>query len=570
MKTTINARLLALMSVCGLCLTSCASTKGEPADTVLINGRVYTVNPARPWAEAIAIRAGKIVALGSTQDVVRLSGKGTEKIDLAGQFVMPGLIDSHVHPLLGGLKFTGFFIHPDLSTEGVVEKLAAYAAEHTDFPVIVGQGFGYQVDANRKYIDRVISDRPVFVKSFGGHSLWLNSAALSLAHIDRHTSAPADGVIVRDDKTGEPTGLLLDSAMELAEPFLKEEQPGFEEKYAIVREVLGEMSSYGITGAQDAMVLDGDALAVYQMMADKGELPLRIAAAILYSSPNFGTKNQSEVAIELLSGAAAHSSQYVNPRFIKIFLDGVPPAVSLLDPPAAIAAATVEPYYDEPALNALVADMDRRGIGVVAHAHGDKAIRRFLNAVELARRSNPDGPVHHIAHCSMISPDDMPRLQKLRTVCEMSPYLWFPSATADAAAGLLGEALMRRVYPAGMVTRAGGIVAAGSDWAYDNLDLNPFPYLEAFVTRRSPFGKHDGVLGPDQALTLPQAIAVFTINGATAMGSQAVTGSIETGKAADLVVLDQNLFEIEPDRISETRVVMTLMDGRIRFRRSLD
>ena len=199
---------------------------------------------------------------------------------------------------------------------------------------------------------------------------------------------------------------------------------------------------------------------------------------------------------------------------------------------------------------------------------GTAAIREFLDAVENTRQHSGKRVTNHIAHCSTIHPDDALRLRLLGVVCEMSPYIWFPSAGMTAASGILGEALIRRAYAAGTVVAAGGPLAAGSDWAYDNLDLNPLPYLESLVSRKDPFDRTPGQFNPDQALSVAQAIKTFTLNGALAMGTEKQTGSIEKGKRADFIVLDKNLFNIPVDSISEVNVELTVFNGQVVFQKN--
>lgn len=546
-----------------------AGREATGADAVYRNGAIYTLDELRPWAEAIAVRDGRIVAVGNDAEVAARVGKGTRIVDLDGRFVLPGFRDSHVHPILGGLKTRGLFVHPDLDAEAAAAVIGDYARAHPGQRIIVARGFGSQLKPHRSVLDRQVPDRPVFVEGFSGHSLWLNSAALALAGIDRNTATPAGGAIIRDEPDGEPTGLLVDTAAYLAQAVMPDARPTLAEKVAVGRRVLAEMSRYGITAFKDAIV-DEDVLAVYRTLEREGALHQRVAAAILVSG--FGlTPEQEAEARRLVERRGQYRSRLIDPDFVKLFLDGVPPAMALIDPPPTIPDPMTEPLIRGAELQRTLAAYDAQGIGVMAHAHGDAAIRAFLDALAGVRRDRPGpGPAHQVAHCSTIRAADAERLRELGAVCEMSPYIWFPSPLMQAASGVLGHDLTLRAYPAGTVTAAGGPLAAGSDWAYDNLDLNPLPYLEALVSRRDPLDRTEGVLNPDQALSVAQAIRTFTLNGALAMGAADVGGSIEPGKQADVVVLDRNLFSVPVDDISEARVEFTVFDGRIVYQRSTE
>jgi predicted amidohydrolase YtcJ len=221
----------------------------------------------------------------------------------------------------------------------------------------------------------------------------------------------------------------------------------------------------------------------------------------------------------------------LHPDFVKVFLDGGPGTMALLEPTPL--NPQTRPLIDGATLDALVADYDRQGVSIMAHAHGDAAIRGFIDAVMAARRANGTGVRHHVAHCSSIHPQDVSRLVAADVVCDFSPYIWFPSPLVEGARPVLGDAHMERLYPASMMVAGGATLAGGSDWGYDNADLNPLPFLEALVTRRDPSGRTPGTWGAQWTISVPQAITVFTLNGARALRLEAETGSLEPGKRAD-------------------------------------
>lgn len=568
MKIKSNiSRALTPALILQMALAGAAFAQTPKPDAIYFNAKAYTGNHMAPWVEAIAVDDGVIIATGDNETIKKLANRKTEKVDLGGRFVMPGLHDSHVHPIHGGLNTSGLFVHPDLKAEEAAAIIGAYAKAHPDVAIIVGSGFGPEVDAHKKYLDAVVPDRPVFVSGAGGHTLWLNSKALELAGITAETKTPEGGLIARDPATGEPTGLLVDSAAVLARSVIPEPAAGKKEKLAAARDALAKLTSFGVTSFKEAGV-DAESLEVYGALEKEGALHQRIAASIRLRSLGMSPE-EIATAHALVKNRDAYRTAYINPNFVKIFLDGVPPAMAVIDPPPTIEDPMTRPYIRRPELDKLIGEMDALGVGVMAHAHGDAAIREFLDAIEAVREANGPGVTHQIAHCSMIRSDDAARLESLDAVCEMSPYIWFPSPLLDGAAQVMGDAIMSRAYPASTIVETGDRLAAGSDWAFDNLDLNPLPYLEAFVTRKDPFDRNPGMFVPDQAISVAQAIHAFTLGGAVVMEAEKREGTIEVGKVADFIALDRNLFEIPATEISDAKVDYTIFDGRIVFKRDI-
>lgn len=532
-----------------------------PADAEAVlyrNARVYTVDALRPWASAIAVEDGHIVAVGDDAELASWRAGDARVVDLQGHFVMPGFHDAHVHPILGGLKYRGFWIGPEVPAAEVPARVAARLQSAPGEGTLVGEGVFSGAFVDLRALDAVAPQRPVVLYTFGGHSAWVNSAALRAAGIDRDTPAPEGGAIGRD-ATGELLGYFADEAMTLLRPVLPAAPVDVATRLAVAREVTRHMSRLGITAFKDAMVEEDD-LRAYRELERRGELHQRIAAAIRLSGLSLSPAGQA-AARALVQRRADYRSAQLHPDFVKVFLDGGPGTMALLAPTPL--NPQTRPLIDGTALDALVAEYDRQGVSVMAHAHGDGAIRAFIGAVVAARRANGPGVRHHVAHCSSIHPQDVPRLIAADVVCDFSPYIWFPSPLVEGARPVLGDARMERLYPASMLIAGGATLAAGSDWAYDNAELDPLPFLEALVTRRDPSGRTSGTWGAQWTLSVPQAIAVFTINGARALRLEAETGSLEPGKRADFVVLDRNLLEIDPRTIHHARVLMTVFDGRI-------
>ena len=559
----MNKRLNPGSSACplyalALCAISLLAPLPASAEAVLYrNARVYTVDAARPWASAIAVEDGHIVAVGDDAELASWRGGEARVVDLQGRFVMPGFHDAHVHPILGGLKYRGFWIGPEVPAADVPARVAARLESDPGKGTLVGEGVFSGAFIDLKALDAVAPQRPVVLYTFGGHSAWVNSAALRAAGIDRDTPAPAGGAIARD-ASGELLGYFADEALTLLRPVLPPGPVDFATRLDVAREVTAQMSRLGITAFKDAMVEEDD-LRAYRELERRGELHQRVATAIRISGLNLSPAGQ-EAARGLVKRRADYRSALLHPDFVKVFLDGGPGTMALLEPTPL--NPQTRPLIDGAALDALVADYDRQGVSIMAHAHGDAAIRAFIDAVVAARRANGTGVRHHVAHCSSIHPQDVSRLVAADVVCDFSPYIWFPSPLVEGARPVLGDAHMERLYPSSMMVAGGATLAGGSDWGYDNADLNPLPFLEALVTRRDPSGRTQGTWGAQWTISVPQAITVFTLNGARALRLEAETGSLEPGKRADFVVLDRNLLDIDPRTIHEARVLMTVFDGR--------
>ena len=530
-------------------------SRAREADVVLRGGAVYTLDAVRSWAESVAIRKDTILYVGPDSGIAPYVGPRTRVVNLEGRMVLPAFQDAHIHPISGGISQTQCALYDLETKEKYLAAVAKYAAEHKDAAWLRGDGWSLAAFAptgipDKKLLDTVVPDRPVYLESSDGHSAWVNSKALSIAGITKETPDPPGGRIDRDPRTGEPVGSLQDSAMNLvsrkAPPYTAQErQEG-------LRRALRLLNGFGVTSFQDASV-DVDSLDTYRALDEKGELTARVVASLWWE------RDKGEEQIPgFLEERRKYTKGRVRATTIKIMQDGVMEVQT---------AAMLEPYKGKPgarglemvepeALKKYVTRLDKEGFQVHFHAIGDAAIRHCLDALEAARRTNgARDSRQHISHLA-----DIPRFRALGVVANFQP-LW---AFADdymvkLTLPFLEPGRARWIYPIGSLYRSGAVIAFGSDWSVSS--PNPLEELEVAVTRMGPQGETKDPFIPEERIDLPEALAAFTINAAYVNFQDDKTGSIETGKLADLVVLDHNLFTIKPEAISDTKVLLTLLGG---------
>ncbi len=472
--------------------------------------------------------------------------------------VMPGLHDMHVHPLGAGMAQSACDIPHGSNAEAALAVIADCAANAEPGDWITGGGYDNNslgTTPTRAMLDEVAPDNPIILRDISGHSAWANSRALAIAEIDRDTADP-DGGIIERDAAGEPSGVLREAAAMLVSVRIPE--ASVEEGAAALLWSLNEMMSYGITAFDDAGVSETTARA-YEMLADRGDLKLR-ARGCLWGRD-----------MSLIARHMEFARDKFSPTCVKLMLDGVPTDGHT--------AAMVDPYVDgghsdhdqtarergllmipQDELNTLVADLDRRGFTVKFHAAGDAAVRAGLNAIEFAREQNGfSGQYHNVGHNSFVQMDDIARARDMFATFEFSPYIWYPTPIIGDIRAAVGEERMKRWIPVKDALDAGAQVVAGSDWSVVP-SVNPWIAIETLVTRQVPGGGGE-VLGAQERITLDQAIDIFTRQSAEQMNSGHATGTIETGKLADMIVLDRNIFEVPITDVHDTKVLMSFVGG---------
>ena len=546
-------------------------SNGSSADLAFVNGAVYTVDAVRSWAQAVAVKDGRIVAVGTDDDVRMSVGPRTEVVDLANRMLVPGFQDAHVHPVGGGLDMLQCDLHDFATAHEYLEAIARYASGHEDVGWILGGGWAMDAfpggTPTAEALDAVVADRPAYLPNRDGHSAWVNSAALQVAGITRQTPDPPDGRIERDED-GEPTGTLHEGAADLVSALVPE--PTSYELSEGLRKGQTYLHSLGITAWQDAIVdtaASGNNFDAYVAAAKDERLTARVVGALWWDRHR---------GLDQVDDLLALRERGRHGRFaatsVKIMQDGVCEnfTAAVLDP---YLDASGEPtnnrgisFVDPPVLNEAVATLDAAGFQVHFHALAERAVREALDAVEHARTVNgPGDHRHHLAHIQVVHPDDIPRFRQLGAVANAQP-LWagHESQMDDLTIPFLGEPRWRWQYPFASLVRTGAVLAMGSDWSVSSPD--PLQEIHVAVNRRMPpdyphrVATRDVFL-PDERLDLPTALAAFTMGSAYVNHLDDQTGSIEFGKLADLCVIDRNLFDHPVDEIAHARVHQTYVEG---------
>jgi predicted amidohydrolase YtcJ len=543
----------------------------EAADYVLRGGKVYTVDASRSWAEAVAISGREIVFVGRDSEIGNYVDEETVVLQLDGAMVLPGFQDSHIHPVTSALNSYMCSLYGLPGREAYLEKIEECVANHSDANWIHGSGWSHQYfpqgDKPTKHmLDGIAPNVPLTLTSYDGHSLWVNSKALELAGLDGTTPDVSFGEVVRFSGSREPTGLLLE---DLAQELVMAHKPKYSDQqtFESLLYVQQYLNSLGVTSIQDAIVdIGSDGIYgvhdAYLRAARENRLTLRVTGA-LYWNPKIGME-QIDAFVDMRDQA----TRLFRPTSVKIWHDGVMHTHTsrLIDDYAdrpgdrGMTMFPVEDLYD------MVAELDKHGFQVHFHADGDGAIRESLDAVEYAIRSNGKSDRrHHIAHLELIHPDDIARFRELGVVANVQP-IWSTSKAyiSDLIDVKIGKDRARWLEINKSFLDAGVTVAYGSDWYVTS--PNPMDLIEAAVTRIRPAlpreekERSEPIL-PGENVSVADAIASYTINGAFVNHQETRTGSIEVGKLADIVVLEKNLFDVPATRISETKVLFTFMDG---------
>ena len=548
----------------GLSSVGAAAAAPAPADLVFTNGAVYTVDGARSWAEAVAVSGGRIVFVGTGAAAKPWIGPATKVVDLGGRMLLPAFHDSHVHPISGGVEALECDLNGLATQDQILEAVRKYAAVHPEAKWIRGGGWELPLFPNgnpsKALLDRVVPDRPVFLSATDGHSVWVNSKALSMAGVTKASPDPPHGRIERDPATGEPSGALREGAADLVGRLLpphsvKELEEG-------LRRALRIANGFGLTSLQEASASEEE-LEAYAAADAAGTLTARVNASIYVDTE----KGVAEVP-RLKSLRGKYRGQRLRADGVKIFADGVLETRT---------AAVIEPYIGfgddrgnanltPGAFQALATALDREGFQIHIHAIGDRGIRDALDAIEAAEKANGRRDArHHVAHLELIEPPDIPRFRRLGVVANFQPF-WAngDKYITELTEPKLGPERSRWLYPIASVIAAGGVTAFGSDWSVSS--MNPLDGIEVAVTHREPSRGPGPAWLPQEQIALPGAIAGYTIGGAYLDFSEKETGSIEVGKAADLIVLDRNLFEIPASQIHEAKVLWTLLEGKEVYR----
>ena len=576
--TFVVAKALLLLVACsrsqGPSTARPADAAAAVADTVYVNGKIYTVNDEQPWVEAVAIKDGKFLVVGSNADVEAVTGDRTEVVDVGGRFVMPGIVDLHVHPFttpVYGPMYLSF--SEPTNPDRMMAELKAYADEHPDAPVIRGGQWGVGVypdnNPSKEILDEIVAERPVALLDQTGHTLWLNSKGLKLAGITAETPSDPTSVVEKDPESGEPTGVVREAAIRMVERAFP--RPGLDEYAQAIQEVFSEFNSLGVTSMQTAEGHE-HALNATKLLEDAEKLTMRLFVGWDWHLAQITPYSNEEMDAQI-AARGKYTSELIAPNFVKIFTDGAPDgyAVPFLEPYADGSGQFGRGKISPEDLREAVIAFDAAGVGVFFHAIGDVSVRAALDAVAAAREVNGNSGVRHkIGHVNWVHPDDFPRFASIPDLsASISPAVTYPSPAFEGYVPLLGQKRVDTMYQARTFLENGAILGWGTDWL-TIIPPSPWMPMQGFVTRTNPDRPAKGTLGDGQELTVEEAIRVFTINGAYAVGAEDRIGSIEVGKLADFIVLDRNLLEIEPTRIRDTVVERTVLGGRIVYDRDRD
>ena len=533
------------------------------ASLVLKNGFIYTVDGKRTVADAVAIQDGKFVYVGGNGEAGRYIGEETAVVDLGGRLVLPGFFDSHCHPAYGAAEQLFDVVLNGLKSVGEYQKaIRDFAARHPDAKFIKGRGwkntqFG-KTGPDKKIIDEIIPNVPVALDDEGGHATWVNSLTLKLAGITKKTKNPRGGVIERDPKTGGATGTLREGAARLVEHLFPDYT--VEQLMQAIEAYQKMAATFGITTTHDADLGDNDFNA-YKSLEKENRLAMRFRAS-LFVNPRKGLEQVGR----LIAERAKNSGPLFQANGAKIYIDGVIEGSTgfLKEPYQHLPGFRGEPRWDVDKLNQMCAELDKNKFQIHVHSIGDAATAMTLDAFAYAIAKNGKRDSRNlITHIQLVAPEDILRFRELGAVAVPQPY-WFMKDDYyyNLQVPYLGLKRADDEYPMESFFKAGVTVASASDYAV-TIPCDPLHAIQTGITR-SVLGVTDPkeILWPEERATLDQMIASFTINGAYANFLENTTGSIEAGKMADLIVLDQNLFFMPADKISEVKVILTLFEGK--------
>ena len=499
--------------------------------------------------------------MGPDSEVGPLIGAETEVIDGAGGLVMPGFIDSHTHPY-SGVELNECDLSKDSTPAGVLATVGACAQARPTAPWIRGTGWHSPVfkgaNPTAAMLDAVVADRPAYLTAADGHSAWVNSRAIEMAGLTSATPDPAQGRIERDGK-GFPSGTLRESATRLVSRLLP---PFTREQYiAAFTGALQMASSFGITALTDANA-DSVMLEAYRWMDSAGTLQVRVSAA-----QDLGPNPRLSIVDRVKRQRDRYRGRLIEANSAKIYLDGVieTHTAALLEPYLDRPGYRGEPSLDQETLDTLVGELSGAGVQVHIHAIGDRAIRMALDAFERSGSKARPGR-HQIAHLELIDSTDISRFKDLGVIANFQPLWAFEDPyIVDLTIPKVGQRRARWLYPIKSVMVSGAIVVGGSDWSVSS--MNPLEGIQVGATRQAlDAASGDGWI-PQERASLQRMLEAYTANGAFARFRDSVTGTLEVGKLADLILLDANLFTLPLHEISTARVSLTVMDGRIRYRR---
>ena len=534
-----------------------------------INGSIHTFDRNLTIVDSLLVRDGIIQLIGTQAEVIKSIDQSTEIIDLEGRMMMPSFHDAHAHPIWNGMDFLQCSVFDLLTINEIQERIQACLEEDhvKSSGWVLGAGLNAglfpSANPNKTLFDEVSKDIPIYIEMSDGHNALVNSKALELAGITKETKDPFKGIIEKDPVTGEPSGTLREpSAMNLISGVMPSETSELRLNGLLYAQNLA--SSLGITSMIDAAVNE-DYLMSFKSLADRGELNLRVTACIEYGRQHY---------VQEFSGFEhlyQRRSEYDHPRInancVKIFIDGVLEGqTGAILEPYLDSGSYGQLYFSQDELDNAIARFDADNTQVMTHAIGDRAVRSVLDAYQHAIETNGmRNNKHHISHLQLIHEDDISRFSELKISANFQAAWALPDEwITEINIPELGIERVNRMYPIRSIHDSGGTIVGGSDWAVTT--MNPLIAIETAVTRKDPSNRVQGTLNENERMDLTEMLKAYTINAADLMHQGHLTGSLETGKYADLIILERNLFEIPLEEIGEVKVIETVLEGTTVFR----
>jgi len=545
------------------------------SDTVLIHGHIYTGNPKAPWAQALSITGTRIDSVGTDQEILSRKSAQTKVIDLEGRTVVPGFSDSHTHMWFGALELHGLnlstpeaSVTPEDDPEGVVKRIKAYAASHPDDKVlIVRADFSTTPPSTptHELLDRAVAERPLVVHNTAEHALWVNARAMALAGLtDQPVADPAEEKNIIRDASGHPSGVLLEAAMAVMERALAS-QFSLEEKLALLRGASQHLNSYGVTSVTNAT---GDLaeIQLYGMLRDRGQLTVRTRTAFGAVAVNHHLT--PEFLTDLEKARTLYHDDWVSANLVKFFVDG---GTGLIPPLT----------YTPAEYKKLVLELDKRGFQIMTHTYRPDSSRLVVDTYEEVEKINgPRDRRLRLEHADFVPAPDIPRMARYAMIASMQPTF-----CCDENGSNYDPHDRTTTDRWQSMEKNGVMLAFGSDWPC-TWPPNPLVAIQEAVTRTIwrpgkggndfPGGVFDGAgqggtvatkdsYVPEERLTVEQAVNAYTQGSAYARFSDDRIGTLEAGKEADLAVLSQDIFSVKPEEIGRTRVVSTMVAGKVAF-----
>lgn len=542
-------------------LLASAAFAADP-DLILRNGRIWTGDPQNPWAEAVAISGDRISAIGTNSEIAKRTQAGTVTIDLKGRLAAPGFNDAHIHFLNGSLGLFQVNLYNAGSLEEMQRRISEFAKSHPDEKWITGAGWEYGWIPggrlpNAQDLDKIVPDRPVYLKAFDGHTGWVNSEALRKADVNGATKFPGYGEIVKD-ALGRPTGALKENAQSVVTRMIPE--PARERKLDALIAGQKMAASLGITSIQNAMGTPEE-LGLYEDLLKQGKLILRVNMAMTVTPRDDPKKLEIYAALN-----RSHTGPWIRSGAIKLVMDGVVEShtAAMLDPYADNPSTSGSPVWTRQELNKIVERATTLGLQIYTHAIGDRAVRMTLDSYE---RVHPQEKRLRIEHIETISPEDLPRFAKLGVIPSMQPIHADPES-AEPWEKAVGPKRLPLAFAWREFEKSGARLTFSSDWPAA-IDLNPIHGIYCAVTRQTADGQPAGGWLPQQRVSVETALRAYTVMGSYSSFEENVKGQIKPGMLADLIVLSTDLFHIVPEQIIKSRVLLTISGGKIRFRDSM-